>query len=288
MTPIQLHIYFPFSYWQERDPRTGAALYRPDAELLRTYLQCLCHEMADMREDYDDCEIEGIRFCGGYLSLLDSEELEKLLAVVHRCFHVKGDCPVSGIFFPGSLDMERFSVYRRHRVSPFLFEAPSLLFRECEKRGYPVTMQALDQTVYFLRNFQADDWGLRLPVGIPDRTENMWRSILGQIYHYHPTYLQFYSIAPETEESPAFEEICGELTAHGYRKIAPLTYSLSDHIPFSLRELLLTDEYVGVGLGAVSQIDGFCVRNVTDMTFYNKNCCEYRSLVQSVTEIPVC
>lgn len=285
MKPIQLHIYFPFSYWQDRDMRTGAVLQRPGEELVQAYLRCLSMEMAGMREDYGDCEVTAIRFFGGYLCLLDAADLERLLAVIHRCFSVKKACPVSGILFPGCMDMELLSVYRNHHVGPMLFEVPTLLFRECERWGYPVTLQALDQTVYFLQNFQADDLGLRIPVGIPERTENMWKSILGQIYHYHPTYIQFYSIAPDMAEHPAFEKICGELTEHGYRQVNPMTYSLSEEVPFSLQELSSADEYAGVGLGAITRIDGFQIQNTTDPDYYRKNCREYRNLVQSVTEL---
>lgn len=285
MKPIQLHIYLPFSYWQDRDMRTGAPLQKPSEELLQVYLQCLSLELAGMKEDYHDCQVTGIRFFGGYLGLLDGAALEKLLAILHRCFTIKKDCPVSGILFPGCLDMELLSVYRNHHVGPMLFEVPTLLFRECQRWGYPVTMQALDQTVYFLQNFQADDLGLRIPIGIPDRTANMWETILGQLYHYHPAYVQFYSIAPELPENPAFAGICRKLAEHGYRSVSPLTYSLTEQIPFSLQELSRTDEYVGAGLGAISQIDGYRMQNTTDPAYYRDHCREYRNLIRSVERI---
>ena len=34
MEPILLNVQLPFSYWQERDPETGAPLMRPDGRLL--------------------------------------------------------------------------------------------------------------------------------------------------------------------------------------------------------------------------------------------------------------
>ena len=272
MKPIELHLYLPFSYWLSRDPETGTPLQRPDDARVAEYLQALCMELGSMKEDFEDCEVTAIRFPGGYLSLLDAEDLSRVLIAVHRCFSVRKDCPVCGVMFPGRLDMEMISAYRRHRVSPLLFAVPSLSFRECERLGFPVTMQALDKTVYFLQNFNEDEWGLRLPIGIPGRTESSWRFLLGQLYHYRPKYLRFFCVDPTVTEDPAFAASCGELLTHGYRKAGEYTFSLSETVPLLLLDPAPQGEYVGAGLGARSRIDGFLTRGCPDWNTYKSKC----------------
>ena len=226
-----------------------------------------------------------IRFPGGYLGLFDAEDLRRLLEGVHRAFAVKKDCPVCGTLFPGQMDMEMVSVYRRYHVSPLMFEIPSLSFRECEKFGYPLALQALDKTVYLLQNFSEAEWGLRFPIGIPGRTEGSWKFLLGQIYHYQPTYLQFFSIGKEKEENPAFAEVCRDLTEHGYHRFSGNLYSLAQKIPPILMEEGEETEYVGAGLGSVSVIDGFRVKNTIDPEKYDRCCDDYRLLMEECREL---
>ena len=284
MKPIELHLYLPFSYWLSRDPETGAPLQRPDPQSVAGCLQALSAELTGMREDYQDCEVSAIRFRGGYLSLLDAQELGRLLALVHRTFTVRPDCPVCGPMFPGQLDMEMIAAYRNHKVSPLLFEVPSLSFRECERLGYPVALQALDKTLYFLQNFNEDEWGLRFPLGIPGRGESVWRFLLGQLYHYQPKYLQFFSIAPGTEEDPAFALCCDELQTHGYRRFSEGCFARAESVPRLLLDPPPEVEYVGAGLGASSFIDGYRVRNTADPALYRRRCASYRDLIVNVTE----
>ncbi len=282
MKPIELHLYLPFSYWLDRDPDSGAPLQRPEERRVAAYLQALCAELGSMREDYDDCEIAAIRFRGGYLSLLDAEELRRLLIAVHRCFAVRKGCPVCGVLFPGRLDMELIAAYRDLRVSPLLFEVPSLSFRECGRLGFPVALQALDRTAYFLGSFGESEWGLRLPIGIAGRTESYWDFVRGQLFHYRPKYLQFFSLTPGMDEGPGFKRLCGELQRSGYRRAAENCFALSESVPLLLLEPGQGSEYVGAGLGARSLIDGYRVQSTADPARYFQNCRDSRSLIERV------
>lgn len=284
MKSIELHLYLPFSWWRGMDAETGVRLLRPDEQNVAGYLRLLSRELAGMREEYEDCEVSAIRFRGGYLSLLDADALRQLLALVHRVFTVQRDCPVCGTMFPGQLDMEMISLYHDLHVSPLLFEIPSLSFRECERLGYPVALQALDKTVYFLQNFNVEDWGLLVPIGIPGRTEELWRFLQGQLYHYQPKYIRFFSIAPETAEGPGFALCREELLTHGYSEVSGNCFARSENVPRLLLDPPSGAEYVGAGLGARSRIDGYRVKNTADPERYRRCCGSCRQLVVQVEE----
>ena len=92
MKPIELHLYLPFSYWRDRDAETGVRLLRPDAQSVAGYLRALSQELGGMQGDFQDCEVSAIRFRGGYLSLLDAEDLNRLLSLnrlLNRFVHRK-------------------------------------------------------------------------------------------------------------------------------------------------------------------------------------------------------
>ena len=284
MKPIEFVVHLPFSYWLGQDPQTEVLLKTPTSQGLLEYLACLSGEISSMKEDFEDCEVRSIRFQGGYLSLLDAEDLNRLLITIHRSLSVQKHCPVNGIMFPGHLDMEKFSAYQNRKIRPLIFEVPSLSFNECRRWKYPVILQALDKTVSFLQSFREEEWGLYLPIGIPGRTQTTWQYLLGQIYHYHPKYLIFQSIHPEMKEDPAFDLVCSHLQEHGYNKGSGFYFSLSKEIPQILRMSSREAEYLGAGIGAKSRIDGFLVRNTSDWAVYKKMSSCYRRLITEVKE----
>ena len=283
MHSVSLHIHLPFSWWQNQDPVYGVRLEKPDPRIVNSYLNCLGREIAGMKEDYEDCQVDSIRFLGGYLGLLDSDDFERLLHIIHRAFHTKDACPITGVLFPGSLDMDRLSVYRNHHVTPLMFEVPSLSYNECRAMHLPIATQALSQTQYLLQNFHVDEWGLMMPVGIPGRTKTTWDFILGQIYHFHPTYIRFFSIDSSVMESDAFTDICLDLTEHGYTREGEF-FSLTGTVPAILLPHDPDREYIGIGIGSESRIDGFNVKNTCDWKTYQSLAYDHRKLMISAAE----
>lgn len=284
MKPIQLIIHLPFSYWQRRDGETGAPLQRPEERAQAAYLSSLMREMRSLGADLEDCEVNAVHFAGGYMSLYTADEFEQLMACIRKSFVLAEDVQVSGVLFPGSLDMALVSVYKNADVSPLMFEVPSLHARECEKLHLPNALQALDKTAYLMQNFGVSDFGLRLPIGIAGREEGMWRYMLGQIYHYQPRHIEFFCQNGEAiEESDGFEAVKAQLRRAGFQEAATNFFTMADAAPrFALCKAA---EYAGVGLGAVTKLDGFMTRNTADLRSYVMGSADYRTLIVSAEEI---
>ena len=285
MKAVELRIHLPFSYWLQEDPETHVSLARPLPRAVAEYLRLLASEISGMKEDFEDVTVSSIAFRGGSISSMDTGDLERLLILLHRTFRIEKNCPITGVLFPGELDMENISFFRNHKISPLLFEIPSLSFRECEKTGFPVALQALDKTVYFLQNFNESEWGLRLPIGIPGREEAYWEYIQGQLYHYLPGYLQFFSLNPEMPENPGYEKMLRHLCEHGYHQITQSLLSLRESVPPILNPLP-GQEVVGIGLGAKGFIDGFCIENTTSWDRYRAKASCYRDIIARVYSPP--
>ena len=281
MEPILLNVQLPFSYWQERDPETGAPLRRPDGRLLARYLDALCREIRSLGADMDDATVGAVHFAGGYMSLLSPDEFTAVMAALHRSFRFVQKPQVSGVLFPGSLDMALISVYGDAGVAPLMFEVPSLLARECERLALPNALQALDQTVFLMQNFGVSDFGLRLPVGIGGRDEGAWRFMLGQIRHYQPRCVQFVDVSGgRVAEHPAFARIKQALAQQGLAERAPNLLCAGETPRFAQQGPCL-----GVGLGAISRLDGYETRNTAQLDAYLAGAGDYRNLIVSVREL---
>lgn len=283
MEPMLLEIHLPFSYWQERRA-CGMPLLRPQAQTVSGYARALCMEIESLGEDLADYRVEAIAFCGGYMSLFDAEEFGEIMAAVHRAFSVSPDVQVSGMLFPGSLDMALIAAYKNRRVGTLMFEIPSLSARECERLGLPNALQAMDQTLYLMQNFGVEGFGMRLPVGIAGRDAGAWQYILGQIRHYQPMHVEFWDISGgSVQEDAGFAQVKAALAAHGFAEIAPNFMSLAKTpLRFAAPGNLAV---AGVGLGAVSRLDGFETRNTADLREYMMRCADYRQLIVHAVEI---
>ena len=281
---MQLNVHLPFSYYMTEDLQNQAPLFQPENALVEAYRDALLREICSLGADLEDCTIDSVFFRGGYMSLLDPTSFAQVMAGIHRSFHLARDVQVSGVLFPGSLNMALASEYRNHHVRTLFFETPSLLARECEKLRLPNALQALDQTLYFMQNFQLPGFSLRLPIGIPGRDEGIWTHILGQIRHYQPESIAFFPLRAEIEEHPMFLATCQSLLKEGYVSPAPLLLTRSVE-PKWVRYLAPDDEVLGVGLGAQTRAEGFKTRNTTDLQRYLKYSGDYRQLITSVEEI---
>lgn len=281
MEPILLNVQLPFSYWLKSDPETGAPLVRPDGRLLARYLDALCREIRSLGADMDGVTVGAVHFAGGYMSLLSPDEFQAVMAALHRSFRFAQRPQVSGVLFPGSLDMALISVYGDAGVAPLMFEVPSLLARECDRLALPNALQALDQTVFLMQNFGVSDFGLRLPVGIAGRDEGAWRFMLGQIRHYQPRCVQFVDVSGgQVAEHPAFSQIKQALAQQGLAERAPNLLCAGETPRFAQAGACL-----GVGLGAVSRIDGYETRNTAQLDAYLAGADDYRRLIASVREL---
>ena len=283
MKPIQLIVNLPFSYWQRRDGDTLAPLQKPDERTLAAYISSLMREIRSLGADLEDCEVAAVHFSGGYMNLLTADEFTEMIACIRRSFSFRADMQVSGVVFPGGLDMALISAYKNVGVAPLMLEVPSLHARECERLRLPNTLQALDKTAFLLQNFGVSDFGLRLPIGIEGRSETYWRFILGQIFHYQPQHVSFFPQNGEPiQEDPAFETIKGELVRAGFTEVAKNFLTMAKVPP---RLAAGSSEYAGVGLGAVSVLDGYKTQNTADMRSYVMGSADYRQLIVSAEEI---
>ena len=212
--------------------------------------------------------VDTLWFDGGYMGLFMPEQLEAILAAAHRSFHLTEDVQISGTVFPGSLDLAMISCYRNHRIGPLMFEMPSLMMRECEQMHLPNALQALDHSLYVMQSFQESDYGLQIAMGIPGRDAGVWRHIVSEALRCSPAHIAFFSLNPEMDEGEGFQLAQTLLHKAGYRQIAPRLLTRAQQEPRYAEVLRGEKPAASVGLGAVSDVDGFVTRNTQNMKTY--------------------
>lgn len=283
---IALRVCLPFSWWRTRDAETQMTLIKPEKNGVPAYAAALCREIESLGRDMQEYRVDTLWFDGGYMGLFMPEQLEAILAAAHRSFHLTEDVQISGTVFPGSLDLAMISCYRNHRIGPLMFEMPSLMMRECEQLHLPNALQALDHSLYVMQSFQESDYGLQIAMGIPGRDAGVWRHIVSEALRCSPAHIAFFSLNPEMDEGEGFQLAQTLLHKAGYRQIAPRLLTRAQQEPRYAEVLRGEKPAASVGLGAVSDVDGFVTRNTQNMETYLQQSADYRNLLVSVEEKP--
>src|SRR6185295_18566249 len=101
MTPAGIYIHIPFckSRCSYCDFATG--LYQ--TELAERYVQALIVDLETTSVDHLPHSVDTIYFGGGTPSMLSSDQIERILAVVHRRFQIQSNAEVTIEINPGSV-----------------------------------------------------------------------------------------------------------------------------------------------------------------------------------------
>src|SRR6185295_10202547 len=101
MTPAGIYIHIPFckSRCSYCDFATG--LYQ--TELAERYVQALIIDLQTTRMDEQSRSVDTIYFGGGTPSMLSSDQIERILAVVHGQFRIDPNSEVTIEINPGSV-----------------------------------------------------------------------------------------------------------------------------------------------------------------------------------------
>lgn len=101
-----------------------------------------------------------------------------------------------------------------------------------------------------------------------------------------PAHIAFFSLNPEMDEGEGFQLAQTLLHKAGYRQIAPRLLTRAQQEPRYAEVLRGEKPAASVGLGAVSDVDGFVTRNTQNMKTYLQQSADYRNLLVSVEEKP--
>ncbi|MCI8565207.1 MAG: hypothetical protein HFI39_02645 [Lachnospiraceae bacterium] len=269
MKQLQLRIQVPFSWYREEDRFGGFPLWRaPDPGLVHAYAQALKREIEASGDGMEDVTIAAVRLGGGIAGILPAREIEDLMRTIRRTFSVDKQAETLLTLFPGSLDLNVVNTYRQAGIRRLLFEVPSLVTRECRELGFPETLPALDMTNYILQSMRFAGFGLRVMSGIAGRTEERWENILWQIFHYNPQFLEFYPLKEAVDDKEQYPQLTKRLRAAGYEQAAARRFVRRGFSVLNFEMERDAAEYLGIGLGAESRMDGYYTKNTTDMRTY--------------------
>ena len=259
-----------------------------DHEKQVSYANDLINEIEYYGELYHNkYYVDTIFIGGGTPSLMEEALTDKIISAVRANFLVEEEAEVTIESNPKTLTRDKLAAYLEAGINRLSIGAQSLDDRLLKFMGRIHKAGDVIDTYRLARECGFQNINLDLMFAIPGQTMELWQSSLEQVIELGPEHVSFYSLQLE-EGTPFFQmfkegiftEISDELDRQMYhwalKKLGNRGYthyeiSNAAREGFACRHNLKywsMDDYLGLGLGAHSFIDGCRFSNETDINAY--------------------
>lgn len=253
-----------------------------------TYIESLIEDIGEYAKTYGrDYVVDTLFIGGGTPSILESEQIERILGTISACFRVEKDAEITIESNPKTLTRDKLTAYRQMGINRLSIGLQSF-DADCLK-----TLGRAHTPEDFLENFQAarasgfDNINVDLMFAVPGHTMEVWNDTLNRVIELSPEHISFYSLQIE-EETPFYdlfmegkiEQIPDETDRQMYHTaVRMLKEAGYDHYEISncakpgyaCRHNLKywsMDDYLGIGSGASSYMEGIRFTEEPVMEFH--------------------
>ncbi|MGN0995332.1 MAG: radical SAM family heme chaperone HemW [Candidatus Ventricola sp.] len=252
------------------------------------YVRAVCRELRAQAAFFGRRRVGTVFLGGGTPTLLTGEQVQALLDAVREGFDLAPDAEISMEGNPGTLTMEQLRAYRAAGVSRLSLGVQSLQDDLLAALGRIHTAAEAAQAVRMAREAGFDNLNLDLMLGLPGQTPAQWRDTLSRAIDLAPEHLSCYALIleegtplaasvqagaceplPDEDALEEMDAVTEALTrAGGYARYEVSNYARPGR---ECRHNLVYWEclpYLGVGLGAHSDMDGERFYNPADWEAY--------------------
>ena len=252
------------------------------------YVQAVCREIRAQAAFFGPRRVGTVFLGGGTPTLLTGAQVQEILNTAREVFDLPDDAEITMEGNPGTLTMDSLRAYRQAGVNRLSLGVQSLDDALLAAIGRIHTSEEAAQAVRMAREAGFENLSLDLMLGLPGQTAAQWKETLTGAIALAPDHLSCYSLILE-EGTPLFERVqagtCAPLpdedameemdalTAGLTRAAGYAQYEVSNYARpgKQCRHNIVYWEclpYLGVGLGAHSDMDGRRFYNPEDWEAY--------------------
>ena len=280
--PLELYVHIPFCVrkCQYCDFLSGPS----DEETKDRYIEALLKEIcaAEHTEDY---EIVSVFIGGGTPSALKAEAIASIMRTLQEQFFFCEDAEVTIEANPGTVDLEKLTIYRNVGINRLSLGLQSTDAEELKLLGRIHSYEEFLKSYEWAREAGFSNINIDLMFAIPGQTGEAWRQHLYQVAELNPEHISAYSLIIEEEtpfaeqnldlpdedtEYQMYEDTAEILERYGYRQYEISNYAKQGYMCRHNAGYWQRREYLGFGLGASSLYGGMRFSNTHQMQEYLK------------------
>jgi len=252
------------------------------------YVQAVCREIRAQAAFFGKRTLRSVFFGGGTPTLLSGAQVQEIMDTVRACFLLLPDAEISMEGNPGTLTEENLNAYRAAGVNRLSLGVQSMDDTLLAAIGRIHTARQAEQAVSMAREAGFENLNLDLMYGLPGQSAAQWRETLQRAIVLSPEHLSCYSLILE-EGTPLYDAVqagtCAALPDDNIiEEMDTITETLTRENGYTHYEVSNyarpgkacrhnvvyweCEPYLGVGLGAHSDMDGRRFYNPEDWEAY--------------------
>ena len=278
---VSLYLHFPFC---ERKCRYCDFLSGPAcAEEREEYIDLLCREIR-LRAPEVSGPVDTIFIGGGTPSLMTPSQACRVMEAIFRSYSVMDDAEISMEVNPGTADAEKLRAYRFAGINRLSIGVQSFDDAELRLLGRIHTAGQARQIFQMARAAGFSNINLDLMSALPGQNIETWTRTLREAVSLRPEHLSAYSLIieegtpfatmklpdlpSEDEDREIYHFTKRFLSENGYRRYEISNYAREGYECRHNCGYWTGHEYLGLGLGASSDLGGERFRNPDQIASY--------------------
>lgn len=272
MHSIGVYIHIPFCVQKcvYCDFLSGPATRQRQQE----YVDALLREIAWESKHYTEYVIKTIFFGGGTPSILEAEEIAKILDCLRKHYRIDAKAEITLEMNPGTVDRKKLLKLKNSGINRLSIGLQSANNAELQMLGRIHTYEDFLQTYCQAKEIGFANINIDLMSALPDQHMKSWIRTLEKVVALQPEHISAYSliieagtqlynnrdawgsVPDEDEDRQMYQETKRILAEHGYHR-----YEISNYAKEGMEcrhNICYWDRtsYLGFGLGAASFFDG--------------------------------
>jgi oxygen-independent coproporphyrinogen-3 oxidase len=179
------------------------ALVNSPKDLISVYLEGLEVEMAKRRKDAPQ-GVSSLFIGGGTPTALKDTDLERLIKMIQRHFHLTPGAEQTIEGNPGTITLSKLNILRRYGINRFSLGVQTFDDKLLRAVGRVHTAQEAREAIGRLRTTGFDNINMDLMFGLPAQDMATWQATLEEALSYSPEHLSLYGLMLE-EGTPLYE-----------------------------------------------------------------------------------
>ncbi|HWT76433.1 MAG TPA: radical SAM family heme chaperone HemW [Mobilitalea sp.] len=267
-------------------------------EVQEDYFDALLTEIKSYAGRMEDYTVPTIFFGGGTPSCVDAEYIKRILLLIRKVFHVDDKRLEATIEVnPGTVTKEKLLTYLEAGINRLSFGLQSADDTELKLLGRIHNYAQFKENYLLAREHGFQNINIDLMSALPGQTLSSWEDTLNKIIALNPEHISAYSLIIEEgtkfydryrESTDGYLELPDEetdrliyhrtkqiLELHGYHRYEISNYAKIGYECAHNMSYWIGTEYLGIGLGASSLLNGARYSIMHDIKQYIQACREY-------------
>ena len=257
-------------------------------DTIRPYVDALSREIRLTSQILGVPAVDTVFIGGGTPTVLETNLLEKLISELRDHFKIAPDAEISMECNPGTVDQDKLKAFRAAGINRLSIGVQSFQNEELRRLGRIHTAEEAVRCFEMARAAGFDNLNIDLMSAIPGQTISSWEENLQIALSLKPEHISAYSLI--IEEDTPFEKMMREgllpdvpdedtdraiyhntgriLSGNGYYRYEISNYALSGCECRHNIGYWSGKEYLGLGIGAASMMDGHRFQVIRDLKSY--------------------